>query len=61
MNEPAEPVESVNTFFANAAGTIYGVLAVATVIAAEGTRQETTGKVLGASVITMVLYWLAHA
>jgi hypothetical protein len=34
---------------------------VATVIAAEGTRQETTGKVLGASVITMILYWLAHA
>src|ERR1700689_1353409 len=46
--------------FGNAAGMIYGVLAVATVIAAESTRRETFDKLFGASVITMALYWLAH-
>ena len=44
-----------------AGGIIYGLLAVATVIAAEGTRRETYGALVGASVLTMALYWLAHA
>ena len=43
------------------AGVIYGVLAVATVVAAEGTRRETYAALLGASALTMALYWLAHA
>ncbi len=34
---------------------------MATVIAAESTRRETFGKLLLASVITMALYWAAHA
>lgn len=45
----------------NPSGLVYGVLAVATVIAAESTRQETFGKLVAASVVTMVLYWVAHA
>ena len=45
----------------NPAGLVYGVLAVATVIAAESTRRETFGKLFLASVVTMVLYWVAHA
>ena len=45
----------------NPGGVIYGVLAVATVIAAESTRKETFGKLLLASSITMALYWAAHA
>jgi len=45
----------------NPAGVVYGVLAVATVIAAESTRRETLPKLLLASIVTMVLYWLAHA
>ena len=45
----------------NPAGFIYGVLAVATVIAAESTRQETLGKLLAAGAVTLVLYWMAHA
>lgn len=45
----------------NPGGVVYGVLAVATVIAAESTRKETFGKLLLASAITMVLYWAAHA
>lgn len=39
---------------------MYGVLAVATVIAAESTRQETLPKLAAASAITVGLYWLAH-
>src|SRR5580700_1331256 len=42
-------------------GIIYGVLAVATVVAAEGTRRESYGALIGASALTMALYWLAHA
>lgn len=45
----------------NPAGLVYGVLAVATVIAAESTRRETFGRLFLASVITMLLYWLAHS
>lgn len=44
-----------------AAGIIYGILSVATVIAAEGTRRETYGALVGASAVTMALFWLAHA
>lgn len=46
---------------ANPAGFVYGVLVVATVIAAESTRRETYGKLMAASAVTLVLYWLAHA
>jgi hypothetical protein len=45
----------------NPAGFIYGVLAVATVVAAESTRHETFGKVLCASLVVVALYGLAHA
>ncbi len=46
---------------ADPARLVYGVLAVATVIAAESTRRETFGKLFLASVVTMLLYWVAHA
>jgi hypothetical protein len=39
---------------------VYGVLSVATVIAAESTRSETFPRLLVASFVAMVLYWLAH-
>lgn len=45
----------------NPGGVVYGVLAVATVIAAESTRRETFGKLLLASSMTLMLYWAAHA
>jgi hypothetical protein len=45
----------------DAGGIVYGVLAVATVIAAESTRQESYADLIGADLITMVLYWVAHA
>jgi small neutral amino acid transporter SnatA (MarC family) len=44
----------------NPPGLVYGVLSVATVIAAESTQRETYVRLVVASVITMVLYWLAH-
>ena len=37
------------------------MLSIATVIAVESTRQETFPKLLAASAITILLYWLAHA
>ncbi len=45
----------------NAGGVVYGVLAVATVIAAESTRRETFPKLLAGSLVTLGLYWVAHA
>jgi hypothetical protein len=44
----------------NPAGIVYGVLSVATVIAAESTRSETFPRLVVASFVAMVLYWLAH-
>lgn len=62
MTEQSEPAdEAAAPGRINAAGVVYGVLAVATVIAAESTRRETYGKLLAASAVTMGLYWLAHA
>ena len=46
---------------ANPSGVIYGVLAMGTLLAAEGARGETYAAVMGASVLALVLYWLAHA
>ena len=37
------------------------MLAIATVVAAESTQRETFPKLLGASAVTVVLYWIAHA
>ncbi len=45
----------------NPSGLIYGVLAIATVIAAESTRRETFSRLLAASLVTLALYWVAHA
>jgi hypothetical protein len=42
-------------------GLILGVLAVATVIAAESTRQESYPKLVAASLISVLVYWVSHA
>jgi hypothetical protein len=42
-------------------GLILGVLAVATVIAAESTRQETYPRLFLASLISVLVYWVSHA
>ena len=45
----------------NPGGVVYGVLAIGTLLAAEGARRETYPAVLEASGLALVLYWLAHA
>lgn len=45
----------------NPGGVVYGVLAIATVIAAESTRRETFAKLLAGSLVALALYWAAHA
>ena len=42
-------------------GVILGVLAVATVIAAESTRQESYPRLVLASLISVAVYWVSHA
>jgi hypothetical protein len=45
----------------NPAGLIYGTITVAALLAAESARQETYPRTVGAVVITLLLYWLAHS
>ncbi len=40
---------------------VYGTLAVGALLAAESTRRETYGQTVGAVVLTLVLYLLAHS
>lgn len=61
MSLPTPVGPHSDTEGSNPSGLIYGVLAISTVIAAEGTRRETYGKVLAASAVTLVMYWAAHA
>jgi hypothetical protein len=46
---------------ANPSGLVYGVLTIGVLIAAESSRRETYAAVIDASVLALVLYWLAHA
>ncbi|MDE3204216.1 MAG: hypothetical protein KGQ66_08320 [Acidobacteriota bacterium] len=61
MSERSDTARDDHAARFNPGGIVYGVLAVATVIAAESTRRETFPKLLWASLLTLVLYWLAHA
>jgi hypothetical protein len=45
----------------NPAGLIYGTISVAALLAAESARQENYPRTVGAVVITICLYWLAHS
>jgi hypothetical protein len=45
----------------NSAGVVYGTIAVAALLAAETARSETYAETVAAVLITLVLYWLAHA
>jgi hypothetical protein len=46
---------------ANAAGAVYGTIAVAALLDAENANQETYLATEGAVLLTMLLYWLAHS
>jgi hypothetical protein len=45
----------------NPGSAIYGTIAVGALLAAESVRRETYGKNIEAVVITLLIYWLAHA
>ena len=45
----------------NPEGAVYGTLAIGAMLAAESTSKETYPKTVAAVVITLLLYWLAHA
>jgi hypothetical protein len=45
----------------NPAGLVYGTIAVGAVLAAESTRHDTFPDTVTATVLILVLYWVAHA
>jgi hypothetical protein len=45
----------------NPTGVIYGTIAVGAVLAAESTRRDTFPDTILATVLVLLLYWLAHA
>lgn len=50
-----------STGIANPAGAIYGVIAVSALLAAESPQRETYARTVGAVLLTLFLYWLAHS
>jgi hypothetical protein len=44
----------------NPSGVVYGTIAVGAVLAAESTRRDTFPATIGATVLILGLYWLAH-
>jgi hypothetical protein len=45
----------------NPAGVVYGTLIIGAVLATESARRETLLETVGATVLALLLYWLAHA
>jgi hypothetical protein len=45
----------------NPSGLVYGTVAVGAVLAAESTRRDTFPDTIGATVLILCLYWMAHA
>ena len=44
----------------NPSGLVYGTMAVGTVLAAESARRDTFPDTIGATVLILCLYWVAH-
>lgn len=44
----------------NPSGLVYGTVAVGAVLAAESTRRDTFPATIGATVLILCLYWIAH-
>ncbi|HEY5252168.1 MAG TPA: hypothetical protein VIJ09_10915 [Acidimicrobiales bacterium] len=44
----------------NPSGLVYGTVAVGAVLAAESTRRDTFPDTIGATVLILCLYWMAH-
>jgi hypothetical protein len=45
----------------NPGGIVYGIILVATLLAAESATRETYGETVGAVALALAIYWLAHA
>jgi hypothetical protein len=45
----------------NPAGVVYGTLIIGAVLATESARRETLLETVGATLVALLLYWLAHA
>jgi hypothetical protein len=45
----------------NPGGVIYGTITIGALLAAESARQETYSETVGAAMLALVLFWLAHA
>ena len=45
----------------NPAGLVYGTVTVAALLAAESARRETYASTVASVIISLLLYWLAHA
>jgi hypothetical protein len=45
----------------NVGGLVYGTIAVAALLAAESAQRETYAETVGAVLIALALYWLAHS
>lgn len=46
---------------ANPAGSLFGLITIGVLLAAESARHETYQEVVGSAVVTLLLYWFAHA
>lgn len=46
---------------ANPAGAVYGTIAIGALLAAEGGLRESYLETIGAAVVAIALYWLAHS
>ena len=45
----------------NPAGVVYGTLIIGAVLASESARRENLLETVGATVLALILYWLAHS
>ncbi|HXQ44883.1 MAG TPA: hypothetical protein VN816_09620 [Acidimicrobiales bacterium] len=45
----------------NPSGLVYGTIAVGAVLAAQSRRRDTFADTIGATVLILGLYWLAHS
>ena len=46
---------------ANLGDAVYGLIAISALLAAESASRETYGETIGAVVLTLCVYWLAHS
>jgi hypothetical protein len=58
---PVQVADSRAMFFRSAGAAVYGTITVGALLAAESALSETYAETIGAVIITLLVYWLAHA